>query len=312
MWQALVEQAQQFLDQVRQTRQGSVASAPTASDPLPPLDQVILTEGVGRTLFDGFAEHLRGDRADEETGWLLLGLRQERRALVLATLPAGQQRQASRTHVRFNTTAQVLGSRILRQADRRLTILGLVHTHPGSLTRPSKGDLRGDRAWVRKLRGGEGVFAIGTAHSPDAEAAAKEEQASNVLYQGGLHYSWYSLRQGERRYRPLPVAWEPGADLAHELHGVWRTVEEHAEQLERLFSGQAACRIDIVAEGLMLTLPLRGEDACLRVLLRGPDVRYYTERRGERVERHPGGGRVDRGVYLLLAELAGGGPELSS
>src|SRR5262249_45988045 len=132
------------------------------SPPRPFLDHVVLTDGVSKTLFDGFADHLLSDRADEEPGWLLLGVRQQNEALVLATLPPGQQREASRTHVRFNTAAQVLGTRILRQHDRRLTILGVAHTHPGRLHRPSKGDLRGDRAWVRHLRGGEGVFAIGT------------------------------------------------------------------------------------------------------------------------------------------------------
>jgi hypothetical protein len=312
MWQVLVSRAQQFLDQARLMGQDSVASAPSPLLAFPPVDQVVLTDGVGRTLFDGFADHLRGDRHDQETGWLLLGLRQQHQAIVQAALPAGHQRQASRTHVRFNTTAQALGSRILRQLDRRLTILGVAHTHPGSLRRPSKGDLRGDRAWVRQLRGGEGVFAIGTADGPvDSTESAAARPRPNAQCQGGLRFSWYALRQGEGRYRPLAVEWTLGPDLAHELQGVWRTVEEHAERLERLLRQQAAFRIEIVAGGLSLTLPLAEEGACLRVVLRGTDVRYYTERRGELAECQPGDGRVDRGVYLLLAELSGGGQELS-
>src|SRR5207244_3069537 len=97
----------------------------------------VLTDGVGRTLFEEYAAHRTEARGEEETGWLLLGLREARQAVVLATLPAGTQREASASHVRFNTNGQAMGSRIVRQMDRRLTIVGLVHTHPGSLRHPS-------------------------------------------------------------------------------------------------------------------------------------------------------------------------------
>ena len=128
-----------------------------------PLERVLLTDGVGRTLFEEFAGHRSEARGEEETGWVLLGLREAREAVVLATLPAGALRDASVAHVRFNSNAQALASRIVRQTDRRLTTLGVVHTHPGSLRHPSDGDFRGDGQWVANLRGKEGVFGIGTA-----------------------------------------------------------------------------------------------------------------------------------------------------
>ena len=126
-----------------------------------PLRRVALTDGVGRTLFEEFAEHRRGVRGEEETGWVLLGTRDRDEAVVMATLPAGAERSAGVAHVHFNPDAQALASRIVRQVDRRLTMLGVVHTHPGTLRHPSDGDFRGDSAWVGQLRGREGVFGIG-------------------------------------------------------------------------------------------------------------------------------------------------------
>src|SRR5438105_1121077 len=128
-----------------------------------PLERVILSDGVNRTLFEEYAAHRRNEQGDRETGWLLLGLRREDEAIVLATLPAGARSDAGVSHVRFNSAAQALGSRIVRQKDRGLVALGVVHTHPGSLRHPSDGDYQGDCQWVSCLRGQEGVFGIGTA-----------------------------------------------------------------------------------------------------------------------------------------------------
>ena len=85
-----------------------------------------LTDEVGRTLFEEYAAHHEGPRGHEETGWILLGLREEHEAVALATLPAGTERSAGVAHVRFNSNGQALASRIVRQADRRLTMLGVV------------------------------------------------------------------------------------------------------------------------------------------------------------------------------------------
>ena len=67
----------------------TAASAPVSYGPL---ERVLLTDGVGRTLFEEFANHRAEARGDEETGWLLLGLREAREAIVVATLPAGTRR----------------------------------------------------------------------------------------------------------------------------------------------------------------------------------------------------------------------------
>src|SRR5437867_2008823 len=87
------------------------------------LEHVVLTDSVARTLFDGFKTHRQSDRGEEEIGWVLLGVREERQALALATLPAGTRRRAGVAHVQFNGEAQGLASRMLRQWDRRLVML---------------------------------------------------------------------------------------------------------------------------------------------------------------------------------------------
>src|SRR5205085_1967938 len=162
------------------------------------------------------------------TGWVLVGLREASEAVVLATFPAGTRRDAGVAHIRFDSSGQVLASRIIRQADRRLTPLGVVHTHPGSLRHPSDGDLRGDGQWVRYLRGQEGVFGIGTADAgPMPPALFAHQPRAHVQCLGELRFSWYALRHGDHAYRPLPVELTIGPDLARGLHDVWTTVEGH-------------------------------------------------------------------------------------
>ena len=62
-----------------------------AGVPYAPLQRILLTDGVGRTLFEEYARHRQEEDADEETGWVLLGLRESAEAVALATLPAGTQ-----------------------------------------------------------------------------------------------------------------------------------------------------------------------------------------------------------------------------
>ncbi|HZT82363.1 MAG TPA: Mov34/MPN/PAD-1 family protein, partial [Gemmataceae bacterium] len=213
MLQALVSTARDLLGELNRSLLRPRRLAPPGRPPAPPpgerylpLERVVLTDGVGRTLFEEYAAHRAEARGEEETGWVLLGLRERTRAVVLATLPAGAHREASVAHVRFNSTGQALGSRIVRQNDKRLTILGVVHTHPGSLRHPSDGDFRGDSQWVRHLRGGEGVFGIGTADGDGtADGLFAQQPRPHVQCLGELCLSWYSLRDGEPAYRPLPV-----------------------------------------------------------------------------------------------------------
>src|SRR5262245_57465493 len=238
MWQALVNTTGQlfadFNRSLRSTRNSISPPQPRSASPtirFQPLQRVILTDGVGRTLFEEYAAHRKQARGEEETGWILLGHRKLTEAVVLATLPAGAERDASIAHVRFNSRAQEVGSRIVRQLDRRLTPLGVVHTHPGSLRHPSDADYRGDHQWVRDRRGGEGVFGIGTADSePGEDRLLALQPRPHVQCMGELSLSWYSLRHGERAYRPLPVGLTLGPDLARPLHTVWSVIERHAEQ----------------------------------------------------------------------------------
>src|SRR5262249_3832991 len=155
----------------------------------------------------------------EEIGWQLLGFRRPDEAVVTATLPAGADRDAGQEHVRFNAEAQAVATRIVRQTDRRLIPLGVVHTHPGSLRHPSPGDLRGDREWVPQLRGQEGVFGIGTADG-DGDVGIATRPAPNVHCYGRLRFTWYTLAAGDGKYRPVPVELTLGPDLAKPLRPV--------------------------------------------------------------------------------------------
>jgi len=314
MLQVLVGKATRWLNDLQRSwhrsrplpSPNSVSSVPVTYGPL---ERVLLTDGVGRTLFEEFASHRAEARGEEETGWVLLGLRGANEAVVLATLPAGALRDASVAHVRFNSNAQVLGSRIIRQTDRRLTMLGVVHTHPGSLRHPSDGDLRGDAEWVANLRGKEGVFGIGTADGGETSGALFAYQPRpHVQCLNGLRFSWYSLRQGDAAYRPLPVELTIGPDLARPLHAIWTTLEFHAERLERLYRQQTGMRFEVMSDkwgpALLLTLPLAERGDAVQVLVRPKEVRYYLIRQGELLEVQHHDDYVDRGVYLLLAELA--------
>jgi proteasome lid subunit RPN8/RPN11 len=293
----------------RPAEAGSVPPLPAPAG-YEPLRRLLLTDGVGRTLFEEYAAHRAEERGREETGWVLLGLRQRDQAVALATLPAGTLRDAGVAHVRFNSTAQEVGSRIVRQGDRRLTILGVVHTHPGSLRHPSDGDYEGDIEWVGHCRGREGVFGIGTADGPaDARPALVSTQPRpNAQCLGELCFSWYSLREGQRQYRKLPVELTIGPDLARPLHDVWPTLEEHAERLERLFRQQArlSCRVADSPAGpaLAVSVPLAEPGDEVRVLLMPKEARYYVHRGGEVYAVDCPADVIDQGVYLLLAELA--------
>ena len=201
MWQRLVGSAGRLFQEWRRFVLRSRGPRPEQRVVAPPkivferLERVVLTDGVGRTLFEEYAAHRAESRGDEETGWFLLGLREAREAIVLATFPAGAEREASVSHVRFNSNGHAMGSRMVRQLDRRLTILGVVHTHPGSLRHPSDGDFAGDHPWVRRLRGQEGIFGIGTADRRPGEEGTlfAHQPRRHVQCMGELCLSWYAL-----------------------------------------------------------------------------------------------------------------------
>lgn len=288
------------------------AAHPEPIGPLEPLERVTLTDGVCRALFTQFREHRATDRGLEETGWVLMGLRRETDALVLATLPAGAGREAGEAHVRFNADAQAVASRILRQADRRLTILGIVHTHPGSLRRPSGGDFEGDRRWVPLLRGQQGVFGIGTADAPADDLAdwVAIQPKEHVQYHQGLRFSWYALATGDADYRSLPVVLTLGPDLALPLWPLWPVIEMHAARIERLAQSLARLRFDLPEDdetALQLSVP--GPNQSRLAARLSPDRVSYGWLNGGAWRRidlaEPA---VDRGLFLLLAQTTGQTP----
>lgn len=314
MFQSLVNAARRYLEDFGQSLHRTRLPIREIREQPPltryqPLTRIVVTDGVGRTLFEEYAAHRKSERGDEETGWVLLGIRETAEAIVLATLPAGAERDAGVGHVEFNNQGQALASRIVRQLDRRLTTIGVVHTHPGSLRHPSDGDFRGDSLWVGQLRGGEGIFGIGTAdlEQPNGMAIARQPKP-NVQSLGELCLSWYTLGQGDRKYRPIPVAFTLGPDLARPLHCVWPVIEANAERLERLCRQQARLTFEVVSgkggAALIVNVPLNEPGQSIRVFLEGEDVSYYLLRGGELFAVDPHETRVDRGVYLLLAELA--------
>src|SRR5215469_15263122 len=257
MFQALVNTVNRFFHALALACRppGSLAGQPRQVSSLPahylPLERVLLTDEVGRTLFEEYAEHRQSSRGEEETGWVLLGLREPREAVVLATLPAGAQRDAGVAHVQFNSNGQAMGSRIVRQIDRRLSILGVVHTHPGSLRHPSDGDFQGDSQWVGRLRGGDGIFAIGTADAETIPGTMIATQPRpHVQCLGELCLTWFALSEGDRKYRPLPVRMTLGPDFARPLHAVWETIERHAEPLDRLCRQQAGVSMEVMKGAL--------------------------------------------------------------
>ncbi len=269
------------------------------------LERVVVADGVMQTLFEDYAEHRRTLRGNEEIGWILLGVWQNGEAVALAAIPAGAEREASASHVRFNADAQGLVSRMLRQQDKRLTIIGVVHTHPGAMRYPSEGDLLGDTRWVSHLRAREAVFAIGTADG------AREDAGEANLF-SDLCFSWYTLAAGDQRYRPLPVVVQAGADLALPVRPVWSLIEAHAAPLNRLCQQLADVQMEVIDEGaskfLAVKIGLADRHQKLRLLLGEAGARYYWDRQGELISIEPREPDIERAVYLILAELAKDAP----
>ncbi len=322
MFRSLVHRAGQFLNDFHRawwrnglpTWPAPPLPAPLHTPAYERLQRVLLTDEVNRTILEEFAAHRADARGDEETGWVLLGVRDVSEATVLATLPAGAGRDAGVAHVRFDSSSQALASRIVRQWDRRLTMLGVLHTHPGNLRHPSDGDYRGDSQWVGRLRGQDGIFGIGTAdaarssHTNGNGSLTAFQPQQHMQVMGSLCLSWYGLRHGERGYRPLTVGLTLGPDLARPLRPIWSAIEAHADEMDRLCRQQSAVKFEVADAGgkacLGLLIKLAAPGESLRVLLNEEGVRYYWIRGSEVTEVDPREGRVDRGVYLILAELA--------
>ena len=252
----------------------------------PPLSRIVLTQGVVDSLFEQFDEHRKTERGNEEIGWLLLGHRRQGEDFVTiqATLPAGTNRDAGVAHVQFSSTAQAVAARFLRASDPELIPLGVAHTHPGSLTRPSSGDYKGDREWIQQLRGRAGVFAIGTiSATKNSTTTFAISPAPSVQCRGSLCFHWYGLHAGAQDYVTLPVEIQSGTDLASPWHGAWEHLETFAEGLEQLqlqlrqvqarvthVNGEAVLLVSIpiaARDGGMIYLQLKNREAQLFVKL---------------------------------------------
>jgi hypothetical protein len=295
-----------FLEQIKawwQRKDSSTAKAPAANPIGERIERIILTDGVARTLFDDYASHRLSERGTEEIGWDLLGYRNGDEVIAMAALPAGMERDAGVAHVLFNRDVQELLSHILRQKDKRLGVIGVVHTHPGGMRHPSDGDFQGDRLWVGQLRGGEAVFGIGTADARTDEAPGLHQQCF-----GNLCLTWYALAQGDSQYRRLPVQVALGVDLARPLLAIWEVLETHAKPLNRLYRqlARVACSIGEMdgAPGLAVAITLADRRQQLRLLLNATEARYYWDRDGEVAAIDPNETPLDRAVFLILAELA--------
>jgi hypothetical protein len=153
------------------------------------------------------------------------------------------------------------------------------------------------------------VFGIGTVDGEPLPGTVFARQLQpHVQCLSDMRLSWYALGTGDRSYRPLPYAITLGPDLARPLHPLWSTIEVHAESLDRLYRQQARVLFEVTpgmrGPALAVEVSLAEPGNAVRVLLEGKEVRYYVRLDGETLAATADEPCVDRGVYLLLAELA--------
>lgn len=301
-----------LLKDINQLVYGSNFSEPSLGDQkdYSPLKSILITSGVGETLARGFRLHLDGERGDEEIGWLLMGFREKDKAVVLAAIPSGDMREASGTHVRFNSRAQAIAGRILKKREPRLEVLGLFHTHPGTLRRPSSGDFRGDIEWIEKIPGKQGVFGIGTVE--DQSKSTSHEYYSRFVspfaYQrDGLRFSWYSLGHGDTNYHEIRTRWALGDDISQFLHPAWMVIEKNANGIERILAQQTGSTCDVVpfqgTSSFCVAVPTAYPRGVIRAFILEKNVKYFFEQNEQQYAIDVQENEVDRGIYLVLAEL---------
>ena len=92
------------------------------------------------------------------------------------------------------------------------------------------------------------------------------------------------------------------------MHVVWDAMEVHASEIEKVLAQQskASCAITKSASGHQLTLsiPLAGSAGKILVFIFKDKVQYFFEKNEQLFAVDIQEDKVDRGVYLVLAELA--------
>jgi len=85
-------------------------------------------------------------------------------------------------------------------------------------------------------------------------------------------------------------------------------IECHADQLDRLCRQQAGVVFESVSSeqgpALAVSIPLAEAGGSIKVILGEKQVQYCLLQRGEMYLVDPQESRIDRAIYLLLAELA--------
>lgn len=286
---------------------------------------VRIHQGVLNTMFEDFHRHKETDRGDEETGWMLLGRRESGEVIVEAALPPGEFRDAGTAHVNVNSTAISVAMRVLKKSHPRLDVVGMAHTHPGSLDRPSEGDYRGDIHWVRKLPGKQGVFAIGIWQFDEPVNFLGEEsnQGSGDVRQvaapvtgfqdGRSRFNWFSLSEGDGWYKACPMEPVPGDDYGQSVREHWEVLEHFAGSIDRLLQMQPGMRMgllpvsDGLAPAMVLCQPLARDGEELQVVLQGREARFFRMSAEEIDELQAPRERLDTAFYEVMAELTRGG-----
>jgi hypothetical protein len=184
---------------------GAAASRPHHDPAAPPIE-VRVTAGVVDRLLADVADHLRGPHAHDETGWVPIGRVAAGVVSVEGLLSAGRRPFASPAAFEPDH-AHVLAALVLLQAREPADVVGLIHTHPGSMDWNSAVDQVADEGHVLALPGGIGVYPI----------VVRERRASGPVVRAGVRVAWWGLRASRPAvYAPCRVEVVPGEDA-----GAW-------------------------------------------------------------------------------------------
>jgi hypothetical protein len=159
---------------------------------------IVVPCSVVKAVLDEVKRH-RQQGGTEEIGWLVIGRKTAGRITLTGLIPAGPGGHASGSHVAFDPGYQSVAFQLMCCNNPDLEPLGVIHLHPGKMTRPSGGDFQGDSQWVRKLSGQLGVFVIITCW-PEQEDCQYSRLDDHALIFNGLRADFYILRADARAY----------------------------------------------------------------------------------------------------------------